>query len=103
MSKKIKTLPTALALLIALLFAGPAAAEYIYQYTDENGHVRFTDDPGNVPEEKRTDMKRIKNDSPDKKTIENNRNRTGRDRSSSHPRRRETPKESERDHKVYPL
>ena len=105
MNKTIKTLITVLALLTALLFAAPASADYIYQYTDENGHVRFTDDPGNVPEEKRSDMKQIKSDSPAEKSVEGDRNRTDKDRRSPQPRRREAPgdSESERELKVYPL
>lgn len=105
MNQKLKTWTTVLALLAALLFAAPASADYIYQYTDENGHVRFTDDPGNVPEEKRSDMKQMKSDSPAEKSVEGDRNRTDRDRRSPKPRRREAPRESEpeRDPRVYPL
>ena len=103
MNKKIKPLIAVLALLTALVFAAPASADYIYQYTDENGHVRFTDDPGNVPEEKRSDMKQMKSDSPAEKSVEGDRNRTDRDRRSTQPGRREAPGDSERDLKVYPL
>ncbi len=62
MLKKSKTLIALLSLMMGLLVASPAVAEYIYQYKDENGHVRFTDDPGNVPEGKRSDMKQIRSD-----------------------------------------
>ena len=103
MNQKLKTWTTVLALLAALLFAAPASADYIYQYTDENGHVRFTDDPGNVPEEKRSDMKQMKSDSPAEKSVEGDRNRSDRDRRSPRQRRREAPGDSERELKVYPL
>ncbi len=51
----------ALVLLLALLFTVPAGGEYYYQYTDDNGNVHFTDDPGTVPEGKRSAMKRHRN------------------------------------------
>lgn len=48
----------AVALLLMLLFAWPVnAQQYYYQYTDDNGHVHFTDDLGAVPEDKRSEIK----------------------------------------------
>jgi len=37
---------------LAILTATPAVAQ-IYQYVDPNGHRRFTDDPANIPRERR--------------------------------------------------
>lgn len=50
------TLFAALAILLSILFFSPAGADYYYQYTDESGNIFFTDDPGNVPEERRSGM-----------------------------------------------
>ncbi|MFO7643597.1 MAG: DUF4124 domain-containing protein [Desulfosarcina sp.] len=37
---------------LAVLTATPALAQ-IYQYVDRNGHRRYTDDPANIPQERR--------------------------------------------------
>ena len=46
------------ATIFLLLLAGPASGE-IYQYTDESGVVRFTDDPSLIPENQQKDVKTI--------------------------------------------
>ena len=78
-----------LALLTVLVFAGAVAAGNIYQYTDENGNVIFTDDPGKVPEEKRPDMKQIKSDPPTERSVYTESPDRGRE--SPRPQRRSAP------------
>ena len=46
----------ALAIILPMLLATPAAADYYYRYTDESGNIYFTDDPGNVPENRRSEI-----------------------------------------------
>lgn len=46
----------ALALVMAVLFAAPAAAE-MYRYVDENGSVNFVDDPSKIPPQFRNQAK----------------------------------------------
>ncbi len=46
----------ALVLLLTLVFAMPADAEYYYQYRDDQGNIHITDDLGQVPEVKRSEV-----------------------------------------------
>ena len=48
--------PFVLAAVMALLLPAGASGEY-YQYTDQNGVVRFTDDPSIIPEDQRPEVK----------------------------------------------
>lgn len=43
-------------IIVSVFLASPANADHYYQYTDDSGIIHFTDDPGNVPEDKRSDM-----------------------------------------------
>lgn len=56
----------ALALRVALILSAgllPADAEY-YKYVDEHGNITFTDDLSNVPEEERSNAKKLKEPKP---------------------------------------
>lgn len=43
-------------IIISVFLAYPVGADHYYQYTDDSGNIHFTDDPGNVPEDKRSGM-----------------------------------------------
>lgn len=52
---------TFLLILLVFLVTGTYFANaQMYEYRDEDGNIRFTDDLGNVPEEKRENIKRIR-------------------------------------------
>lgn len=52
---------------LILLHAAPAAAEELYQYKDQNGHMHFTDDLSDVPENQRPKIKSFQEIPPSKK------------------------------------
>lgn len=56
--------------IIILLFAALAVAGEYYQYTDENGKLRFTDDISNVPKAQREDLKKFKATTSKEKIVE---------------------------------